>query len=212
VEIGEAPLRETLAAGLLALAGWRPDEPLYDPMCGAGTIPLEAGALALDLAPGLDRAFALDAWPALAAHADLPRALRDEARARARPTLPAPIVGSDRDPQVVAAARRNAERAGLADRIVLTCADLADARPPEGRPGLVLLNPPYGRRLGGDPRAAARAYRDVGRALRAHFRGWRAGVLVPARTEPAALGLREAERHRLKNGGLPVALLVGPIA
>jgi putative N6-adenine-specific DNA methylase len=216
VEIGEAPLRETLASGLLALAGFRGAETaLWDPMCGAGTIPIEACARALDVAPGLERAFALDAWPAARAHPELASALRAEARARARSVLatpaPAPIWASDRDPEMIAIARRNAERAGVADRITFACADLADLRPPADlAPGLVLLNPPYGKRLG-DPRALGRAHRDLGRALKTRFHGWRAGIVLPARADAAALGLRVVERHRLKNGGLPVALVIADV-
>jgi putative N6-adenine-specific DNA methylase len=207
VEIGEAPLRETLAAGLLALAPWQPEVPLYDPMCGAGTIPIEAGAIALDRAPGLERAFALDAWPLLTAGPALGPTLRDEARARVRSQLAAPIGGSDRDPALIASARRNAARANLAELLTFACADIGDAQPPPG-PGLVLLNPPYGRRLG-DAGTARRATRDLGRALRARFRGWRAALLVPARTDLGALaGMPVLAQHPLKNGGLPVTLVV----
>jgi len=111
----------------------------------------------------------------------------------------------------VAVARRNAERAGVADRIAFACADLADVRPPaDTPPGLVLVNPPYGKRLG-DPRALGRTYRDLGRALKARFRGWRAGVLLPARADANALGLAVTARHRLKNGGLPVTFVVGNV-
>jgi putative N6-adenine-specific DNA methylase len=206
-EIGEAPLRETLAAGLLALAGWRPDVALYDPMCGAGTIPIEACAIALDVAPGMNRAFALDRWPALAAAPpETARRLRGEARGRIRPASPAPIAGSDRDPQMIEVARRNTERAGFGAHIAFACADLADARAPAAQ-GLVLLNPPYGRRLH-PTRPPARALREMGRALRARFSGWRAGVLLPAAADPAALGLPVVARHRLRNGGLAVALVV----
>jgi putative N6-adenine-specific DNA methylase len=206
VEIGEAPLRETLAAGLLALAGWQPTSAFADPMCGAGTMPLEACAIALDVAPGLARAFALEDWPLYAEQPQLAQRLRDEARARVRATLPAPIVGSDRDPQMIAIAQRNAARAGFAEQLAFACADLADARPPAAH-GLALLNPPYGRRIG-DVRRLHRAYRDLGRALRVRFSGWRAGVLVPARTDPAALGLPVTAQSKLTNGGLPVTLLL----
>jgi putative N6-adenine-specific DNA methylase len=221
-EVGAAPLRETLAAGVLALAGWTPATPLCDPMCGAGTIPIEAAARALDRAPGLDRDFALARWPLYADHPETWRAVADEARGRVRVAAPgdasepgapregaspaAPIVGSDRDPKLVDSARRNAARAGVTARVTFACADLADARAPAAT-GLVLVNPPYGRRLG-DPRQLARTYRDLGRALRARFPGWRAGVLVPARTPPTALGLPVVERFPLTNGGLRVALVL----
>jgi 23S rRNA G2445 N2-methylase RlmL/predicted rRNA methylase YqxC with S4 and FtsJ domains len=213
-EVGAAPLRETLAAGVLALADWSPAEALCDPMCGAGTIPIEAGLIGLGRAPGLARAFAASRWPLFADRPELERALVDEALARfeetrarvAVPTAPLVITGSDRDPKLIESARRNAARAGVDTHVTFACADLADARAPVAA-GLVIVNPPYGRRLG-DPRRIDRAYRDLGRALRARFGGWRAAVLVPARTPPTALGLPVTARFLLVNGGLRVALLV----
>ncbi|HEY2729074.1 MAG TPA: SAM-dependent methyltransferase [Polyangia bacterium] len=207
-EVGAAPLRETLAAGVLALAEWSPAEALCDPMCGAGTIPIEAALLAQGHAPGLERAFAAARWPLFAESPDLERALVEEARARlvAPPVISPPITGSDRDPKIVESARRNAARASLAAHVTFTCADLADVRAPAPT-GLVVLNPPYGRRLG-DPRRVARATRDLGRALRARFAGWRAAVLLPARTPPDALALPVTARFPLTNGGLRVALVV----
>ena len=213
-EIGAAPLRETLAAGVLALADWSPAEALCDPMCGAGTIPIEAGLIGLSRAPGLARAFAASRWPLFADRPELERATVDEALARfeearariAVPTAPLVITGSDRDPKLIDSARRNAARAGVDTHVTFACADLADARAPAAT-GLVVVNPPYGRRLG-DPRRIDRATRDLGRALRARFAGWRAAVLVPARTPPTALGLSVTARFPLVNGGLRVALLV----
>jgi putative N6-adenine-specific DNA methylase len=205
VETGPAPLRETLAAGLLALAGWTPARALVDPMCGAGTIVLEAAAQAAGTPPGLARSFSIEAWPLLAA--DDAAAVRAEVAARAAGAAAVPILGSDRDPHTIETARRNAARAGLEARLTLVCQDASAVRPPAPS-GLVVTNPPYGRRLG-DPRAAARGYRDLGRALRASFRGWRAAVLVPARLDPArALGLPVAERFALRNGGLPVTFAI----
>jgi len=221
LETGAAPLRETLAAGLLALAGWDPAMALCDPMCGAGTIVIEAASQALDRAPGIDRHFALEKWPLFSSEAlaAATESLRAEAHARARSALSAPIVGSDRDARAVESARHNAARAGLDTLIALACRDVGDARPPaDWQPtaaaggGLVIANPPYGRRLG-DPRAAVRAYRDLGRALRAHFRGWRAAVVIPQRLDAAAAALRLSidGKHPLRNGGLPVALCTGRI-
>ncbi len=213
VEIGAAPMRETLAAGLLALAGWEPGQPLCDPVCGAGTIPIEAALQAVERAPGLEREFALEDWPLFAAlPAPEAAAVRERARGRVRPVAPAAIAGWDRDPAIIESAGRNAARAGVAGQIAFACRDLGDARPPSEAPGLVIANPPYGRRLG-DPRAALRVYRDLGRVLRAHFRGWRAAVVVPGRLAGAgdALRLVLPDRHRLKNGGLPIELRVGPI-
>jgi putative N6-adenine-specific DNA methylase len=206
-EVGAAPLRETLAAGVLALAAWTPDEPLCDPMCGAGTIPIEAALQALGRAPGLDRAlakdFALARWPLAAALPDLVDEARGEASARAT------IVGCDRDPKVIESAKRNAARAGVEALVSFACAAFEDAKAPAAS-GLVVLNPPYGHRLG-DAARAERAYRDIGRGLRARFSGWRAAVLAPTKIPPAALGLSKPERHPLVNGGLRVHLVVGRV-
>jgi putative N6-adenine-specific DNA methylase len=221
LETGAAPLRETLAAGLLGLAGWDPSTALLDPMCGAGTIVIEAALQALDRAPGIDRHFALEKWPLFSsgAQAIATASLRAEARARARSALAAPIVGSDRDARSIENARHNAARAGLGAHIAFACRDVADARPPaDWQPpsgvnaGLVIANPPYGRRLG-DPRAAVRATRDLGRALRAHFRGWQAAVVIPQRLVGAADALHISidAKHPLRNGGLPIALCTGRI-
>jgi putative N6-adenine-specific DNA methylase len=209
-EAGAAPLRETLAAGLLALADWNPSLALVDPMCGTGAIAIEAAMQAADRAPGLERAFAIEHWPIF--DAKDAAALRDEARARVRNDSggAASIFGSDRDARAIDSAQRNAARAGVEARITFTCRAAADVRAPAPS-GLVVTNPPYGRRLG-DPRAAARGYRDLGLALRAHFHGWRAAILVPATLDPdRALALRGAKRFALRNGGLPVSLVVGEV-
>jgi putative N6-adenine-specific DNA methylase len=207
VEIGAAPLRETLAAGLLALAGWRPGTALVDPMCGAGTIVIEAAMQALGRAPGAGRAFAMERWPS-AKDAAL-AALRAEVGTGAGDASDLPIVGSDRDARTIESARRNAERAGVTARLTLACRDADAARPPAPT-GLVITNPPYGHRLG-DARAAARGYRDLGRVLRTHFRGWRAAVVTPAKIEAERqLSIRSsgATRFPLRNGGLAIVLHV----
>ncbi|HKA90614.1 MAG TPA: hypothetical protein VKE22_23295 [Haliangiales bacterium] len=188
-----APLRETLAAGLLALCGWDRAVPLHDPTCGSGTIPIEAALLAAGRAPGLGRAFACEAWPG--ARPELFAALRAEAGGNAPR---ARIGGSDRDPAAVAAAERNAARAGASAWVALAAADVAALRLPAG-PGLVLANPPYGRRL----RAAGTVYRAVGRLARSA--GWDLAVLT-ADDSLARLAGRPVERTPLVNGGVRVAL------
>jgi putative N6-adenine-specific DNA methylase len=197
-------LRETLAAGVLALAGWTPDTPLCDPMCGAGTFPIEAAAQALGLPPGAGRAFATERWPLFASMPDLARAIAGEVPPAAEAA--APIAGSDRDAKLIESARRNAARAGVGARVTFSCAALEDVRPPAAS-GLVVVNPPYGRRLG-DPRRVERSYRDLGRTLRARFPKWRAAVLAPARVPPKTLGLPVTGTFSLVNGGLRVTLIV----
>ena len=164
--------------------------------------------------PGSTRRFAVEGWPIFRSPEGIESlaAVRLEAERRAEiaaagaaTTSPVPIVGSDRDPRAIESARRNAERAGVDRFVTFACRDFGDVRPPAPS-GLVVANPPYGRRLG-DPRAAARLYRDLGRGLRAHFSGWRAAVLVPGRLDAGrALGLLVSEQFPLRNGGLPVTL------
>jgi putative N6-adenine-specific DNA methylase len=204
LDAGPASLRETLAALALALCRFDPGEPFADPLCGSGTFAIEAASRALGIAPGLQRGFACESWST--GSEELWSGLREEARAARRERAPALILASDRDPGALETARRNAERAGCAPAIRFVQAELAALEPPPG-PGLVLLNPPYGRRLGARSELAE-LYTSLGRTLRARFAGWRAGVLVPEPRLEAQLGLRVLERHALRNGGLRVALLV----
>ncbi|MCU1278231.1 MAG: hypothetical protein JWM53_1777, partial [bacterium] len=117
----------------------------------------------------------------------------------------APIVGSDRSPAAITAAQHNAERAGLAAHVHLVQSELDELSPPPG-PGTVLMNPPYGRRLG-DPRALRSLYGAIGRALRARFSGWRAALLVSDARLVEAVGAPVIAEHPLSNGGLRVRLL-----
>jgi putative N6-adenine-specific DNA methylase len=196
----EAPLRETLAAGLLHLCEWDPSTPLVDPMCGSGTIALEACAWAMRRAPGVARDFAFFRFASF--DTALWQRLLEEARTNERPP-PAPIVASDRDARAVKATGENAARGGFA--ITVTQSVLSEVVPP-AQPGLVLINPPYGRRLG-DPRALRRQAVDIGRWLRSRCLGWRAGVLVPVRAPADAFGVPVKASYDLRNGGLRVRLL-----
>jgi putative N6-adenine-specific DNA methylase len=210
LEAGRAPLRETLAAGILALCKYDPALPLLDPMCGSGTFAIEAAAVARAIAPGAGRSFAFERWPALASvaaeHARVPSS--DEALPSAPPEAVASIFASDRDARAVETARRNAERAGVLDAIAFSQASLGKGRVPT-QPGLVVINPPYGRRLG-DRRHALRLGHDIGQTLSVRFSGWRAAVLCPDQTfvNAVASGARRkpSETFALRNGGLRVLL------
>lgn len=191
-EQGPAALRENLAAAMLYAAGWQGDEPLVDPFCGSGTICIEAALMAAGRSPYGKRAWAWHEWPALAKH-------------RPRPPAPArvavPILGSDRDGRVIAAATANAERAGV--EVSWSRVDVADLGPP-GPTGLVVCNPPYGKRLGEG--SEGRAYQALGETLRGRFEGWRALFLAP---DPglAARAHRDARRlTTFSNGGLKVGM------
>lgn len=145
---GEAPLKETLAAAILRLSGWDRQSPLQDPLCGSGTIPIEADLWARNVAPGLFRPrFGFERW---ACHGESARALmavlRDQARQAIRPTGPM-VQGTDRDPAAIERARTHARQAE--SRATFQVAELADLRP-LSPPGFVVANPPYGARLQGD--------------------------------------------------------------
>ena len=206
LEAGRAPLRETLAAGVLALCEYDPALPLVDPMCGAGTIAIEAAAMARKIPPGLGRAFAFQRWPA---H-DAPSWLRLRDATPAAAHTPTAIVASDRDGRAVEVARRNAARAHVEDDIRFAVADFGQDQIPT-TPGLLVVNPPYGHRLG-QRTQALRLARGIGQTLLAHYRGWRAGILCPDAQFVASVsaGARRAPAtiHVLRNGGLRVHLAV----
>jgi len=203
-ETGRAPLRETLAAGALRLAGYRGDETLVNAMCGAGTLALEAAEIALERAPGRLRRFAFESFPSF------DRALWDELRAeaeRAQRSEPrAAIHAFDRDPAAIELARRNAARAGSAAHLRFDCTDALAYAPPASA-GLLIANPPYGKRLG-RARDARALYIALGERLRASWRGFRVALLVPREIAPAQLGLQQARSFALSNGGIAVKLLV----
>ncbi len=208
-----APLKENLAAALLLLARWpvraRDGEPLCDPMCGSGTIVIEAAAIAADRAPGLGRArWGFSAWrghqPAIW------DALVEEARAREivdRNRLP-PILGTDADPRAVRAALANVERAGMRGRLHVEKRDLAAFEPIGRRPGIVVTNPPYGERLAAPPGL----YGDLGDLLRRRFLGWSGFVFTGSPELGKEIGLRASRRHVLWNGAIECRLLEFPIA
>jgi putative N6-adenine-specific DNA methylase len=199
-----APMRETLAAAMLELCEWDPTTPLVDPMCGAGTIAVEAALRAMRIPPGRRRGFAFQSWPVF--DASLWQKLLDEADAQTLAAPPAPIRGSDHSPAAVRAARANAERAAVAQHITFEQAELSKVTAPPG-PGLVLVNPPYGKRIG-SAGALGSLYKDLGRMLRMKFAGWRAGVLIPDRRLDSAIHLKPLREHRLDNGGIRVRLVV----
>ena len=198
-----APLRENLAAGVLALAAWVPGTPLLDPMCGAGTIAIEAALAAADFAPGLQRTFGFQklAWY------DGPtwQRIRQRARDRMRPAPAAPsIFASDIDPRAVAQCRHNAAAAGVPAWIDIVEADVL-ARPAPGPSGLLVANPPYGVRLDDEARLAA-FYPKLGDALKQRFAGWTACLLTGDARLPKLIGLKPSKRTPLYNGAIECRL------
>src|SRR5262245_27519873 len=166
-----APLNEPLAAGLLLQSGWDPATPLVDPLCGSGTFCIEAAWIALHRPPGLTRQwFGFQGW--LDFDRPLWNAIRDEARAGVRKELPAAIVGSDNHQGAIELARANARSAGVGHLMRLEQRDVADARPPEGAPGVVIVNPPYGERIG-EEKELVHLYAKLGEVIGTHWSGWR---------------------------------------
>jgi 23S rRNA (guanine2445-N2)-methyltransferase / 23S rRNA (guanine2069-N7)-methyltransferase len=216
----EAPLKENLAAAVLLLAEWprlaREGAPLLDPMCGSGTLPIEAALIAGDIAPGGARTyFGFLGWRGH--DSTLWFRLRREAAARANVAkIWPPIRGYDVAAGAVRAARANAARAGVQAAVRIERRALADCEPVEngttpGRPGLVVTNPPYGERLG-DRETLEPLYVLLGDVLRQRFTGWTACVLTGNRELGGRIGLRSARRHVLYNGAIECRLLVFPIS
>jgi putative N6-adenine-specific DNA methylase len=198
--VGAAPLRESLAAGLLLHLGYDGSAPFLDPMCGSGTIAIEAALVAARRAPGLGRSFAFEGWPGHdgARSAALRARLSGPAR-----TPPHAIEASDRNGGAVRLARKNAAAAGVAEWIRIEREDAARVTPPAG-PGTSLVNPPYGIRLEEDVEGSWRA---LGTLLE-RLDGWRVGVLTGDARLAHLLPGRPRETLEVRNGGIRCRLLV----
>jgi putative N6-adenine-specific DNA methylase len=205
--VAKAPLRETIAAAMLLGSEWPGTVPLVDPMCGSGTIPIEAAHLARRIAPGVSRRFAFERWPEFDAVAWA--RIVHEAREQELPRAPAPIRGSDRDAGAVEAARANAERAGVAADVDLDRRPLS-AIEPSPAPGWVVTNPPYGVRVA-DAGAVRDLYAALGNVLRAGFVGWRLALLSPGASIERQVGVMLRQGFATLNGGIPVRLMVGEV-
>ncbi|MDB5957184.1 THUMP domain-containing protein [Ramlibacter sp.] len=215
---GEAPLKETLAAAMIAASGWDGTQPLYDPCCGSGTILIEAAQVACNIAPGSLRRFGFERLRPHAA-ADW-QAIKAEAQAARRPPA-APIFGSDVAFRMVDFAQRNAQRAGVEHAVQLRGGDALQRMPPIDVPGVMLLNPPYGERIeaggiagpgrGGRERAQMEQDGDFFTQLAAHWKrhyaGWTAWVLSPDAKLPTRMRLKESRRVPMWNGPIECRLL-----
>ncbi len=203
----KAPLRETLAAAMLVGSGWDGTAPLVDPMCGSGTIPIEAALMARRVPPGMARPFAFMRWPGFDQSA-WERLLR-LARERVLPGSPVPILGSDRDAGAVAASRDNAERAGVAGDIEWRRAAISAMAPPPGR-GWIVTNPPYGVRVG-ERRDLRDLYAQLGNVARRCCPGWELAFLAAHPELERQTGLEQAVRFTTENGGIRVRLVQGRV-
>lgn len=214
---GEAPLKETLAAAMIAASGWDAVMPLYDPCCGSGTIAIEAAQLACNIAPGQLRRFGFEKLLPYQAH--VWQAIWEEAKAQQHaPT--APVYGSDVAFRMVDFAARNAARAGVTDALQLRGGDALQRMPPCDAPGVMLVNPPYGERIetagvagrtqGGRERAQTEDGGDFFNQLAAHWKknypGWTAWVLTPDLKLPSRMRLKESRRVPMWNGPIECRL------
>ena len=209
--VARAPLRETLAAAMLLSSGWDGVAPLVDPLCGSGTIPIEAALIARRVPPGLARAeraprrFAFESWP------DFDTQAYGEMVARAReamlPAAPGRIIGSDRDAGAIAAAEANAARAGVQGDVELS-ARAVSAVEEVGSGGWLVTNPPYGVRVG-ESAGLRDLYATIGKVAQRVVPGGRVVMLSAERRLEAQVGLRLREVLATKNGGIPVRVVEG---
>ncbi len=228
---GDAPLKETLAAAMIAATGWDPHGerplPLYDPCCGSGTVLIEAAQMACRIAPGSQRRFAFEKLLPYQQH--VWHAIKNEA-SNAVTTSAVPIFGSDVSHRMVDFAQRNAERAGVAASVQLRGGDALQRMPPCEQPGVMLLNPPYGERIAAAGTAGRSARERMGQVQRAgretaqtedgvdffaqlaahwkrHYAGWQAWMLTPDLKLPGKMRLKESRRVPLWNGPIECRLL-----
>lgn len=207
-ETGDAPLRENLAAGLLRVAGWKPGIPLLDPMCGSGTILIEAAQMVQGIPPGARRRFAFEKF------SDFDRAAWQEMKAAIKPNpLPAEpsIFGSDISGDMVAMTRHNLKVAGILFDVPLKQIEAQHVSAPTAQAGMIVTNPPYGERIGvrGDRTVddlAAKFYAELSSTLKQRFAGWTAWFFTADLGLPKMLRLKESRKTPFFNGALECRL------
>ncbi len=201
--VGEAPIRETLAAAMLRLSGWQADRPLHDPCCGSGTLLLEAAFLAAGRASGLSRGFIMEKWPDSKAQDN--HRIREEARAAFSLKQLPPVSGSDISPEALALCGKHLRQAGLADKVRVYRADLRQLSLEAQKP-FFIANPPYGERLG-DKKASDRLAADFGGLMTRHPQASLA-VITANHSFERMMKRRALSRRRLYNGRLECEFLV----
>ena len=199
---GEAPLRENLAAGIVMLSGWKPDEPLLDPMCGGGTLLVEAAAMARGRAPGANRRFGFEKLKIF--NAPLWERVKKDSLQQKTPPRNLEIYGSDNDPRVLNDARRNLAGAGVERWVKLECTDILERTAP-ATTGVMVANPPYGERIGSKEELAL-FYPKLGTALKNNFAGWRCHFFTADLRLPKLVRLQPSRRVPLYNGALECRL------
>jgi len=203
LESGKAPLRETMAAAVLQWMEWSPDEPLMVPMCGSGTFAIEAALMATRRSPGLIHQFPFLMWPSLK-QKSWKRSLKKSEEMMQKASEPALIHASDINASAIEITRRNAERAGVEELLQLQQTDIRMLGVPENMTaGLIVINPPYGKRIDADVRAL---YAAIGE-LKRRFPGWRMAVISSSQSCERALGSPFKKRLKTKHGGNWVHIL-----
>ena len=206
--MGTAPLKESLAAALVQLTEWSGDVAFLDPMCGSGTLPIEGVLQTLNIAPGLFRegtsqGFGFQTWP------DYDQALWQTvvaaAKKQQRSELGGLVVGCDRDLDILANARTNADNSGVDEYIEFNYTDFADIEAPADS-GILICNPPYGERLGHTENLAP-FYKLMGDILKQRFKGWTAYILSGNKALTKCIGLRTARKIPIYNGAIPCQFL-----
>lgn len=204
---GKAPLREDLAAAMLIFCGYDGTEPIIDPMCGAGTLTIEAAMIARSMAPGLNRQFAFEQ---LACHrAPAWGYILGQAKEYVAPKAPGPIFARERAKGGLEMAKANAVRADVAGDIVFEQSDFKQTDAPHG-PGLIVMNPPYGKRLGTVGQAQD-TIAKVGEQLRNKYKGWRCGAVLYKPEWAELLGLEDLRSLNAPHGGLSVTIVCGKV-
>ncbi len=209
VQTTSAPLKESLASAIIDLTGWNGTVPLYDPMCGSGTLVIEAARKALRIHPGLSRErYGCQRWPEHDSY--LWQQTVAAMKAERRETLDVPIFASDSDPAAIKAAQANAKAAGVAHVIQFEQRKIEDSVPPTATPGILVVNPPYGERLGKDA-ALSELYRKIGEVWKERFQGWTAFFFAGNLTLTRDLGLEATAKYKLYNGPIDCRLLKIPL-
>jgi putative N6-adenine-specific DNA methylase len=202
---GKAPVRETLAAAMLIASGWDKASPLVDPMCGSGTIPIEAAMMARGIPPGASRSFAFEQWPSYVP--ETWNHLRESLSLKSGTT--GVIMASDRDDGVVKFARENAARAGVENAIEFTAQAISHLNLPPA-PGWIVTNPPYGVRVG-ESAPLRNLYSQLGKILRQKAPGYSTCLLSADRRLERLTGIPFDTRLNTKNGGIPVRVITGQV-
>jgi putative N6-adenine-specific DNA methylase len=202
--VGDAPLKESLAAALIKISGWQPNVAFFDPLCGSGTLPMEATMAGLNIAPGIFREqFGFESWPSF--NEPLFDKLFKEAEASEIGELTVPILASDHNWAVVEQAKSNAVSCGIDRHIQFAQRELADVEAPSDS-GVLMCNPPYGVRLGRNEDLGD-FYKLLGDVLKHRFKGWTAYVLSGNKELAGSIGLRSASRTAVFNGTIPCQLM-----